>query len=37
METDNFITENFPQNGQKLESLENKIRDIFMQCFHFGI
>ena len=36
METDNFITENFPQNGRKLESVENKIRDIFIQCLVQG-
>ena len=30
METDNFITENFPKNGRKLESIENKIRDTFL-------
>ena len=31
METDNFIMENVPSNGHKLESVENKIRDIFIQ------
>ena len=36
METDDFITENFPQNGRKLESVENKIRDIFIQCLVQG-
>ena len=33
METDNFITENFHlKSGRKLESVENKIRDIFIHC-----
>ena len=33
METDKFVTENFPQIGQKLKSEENKIRDIFYPVF----
>ena len=33
METDNFITENFPL---KLESVEIKIWDIFIQCLVFN-
>ena len=36
METDNFTTKIFPQNGLKLESVENKIRDIFIQCLVFN-
>ena len=36
METDNFITEIVPKNGQKLESVENKISDIFIQCLVFN-
>ena len=36
METDNFFTENFPLNGRKLESVENKIRDNFIQCLVFN-
>ena len=30
METDNFITENFPLKWEKFESVENNIRDIFI-------
>ena len=33
METDNFIRKVFRQNGR---NLENKIRDIFMQCSVFN-
>ena len=36
METDNDITEISPQNGQKLESVETKIRDTFVQHFVFN-
>ena len=36
METDNFITENFPENGRKLESIEIKIKDIFIQSLAFN-
>ena len=36
METDNFITENFPENGRKLESTEIKIQDIFIQSLVFN-
>ena len=32
METNIFITENFPQNGRKLESVENIVRNVFIQC-----
>ena len=36
METDNFIGEFFPQNGRKLESIEIKIQDTFIQCLVFN-
>ena len=36
METDNFITESFPENGRKLESIEIKIQDIFIQSLVFN-
>ena len=36
METNNFITEMFPQNGRKLESLDNITRDIFIQFLAFN-
>ena len=36
METDNFITEIVPQNGRKLESVEDKISDTFIQCLVFN-
>ena len=36
METNNFITEHSPQNGRKLESAENRIPDIFIQCLVFN-
>ena len=36
METNNFITENFASKCRKLESVENKIRDIFNQCLVFN-
>ena len=35
--TDNFITENVCfKNSRKLDSVENKIRDIFIQCLVFN-
>ena len=33
METDSFITENFPENGRKFESVEDKIWDIYYPVF----
>ena len=37
METAIFIKENIPaQNGRKLESVENKIRNILIQCMVFN-
>ena len=36
METGNFITESSTQSGRKLESVENKVRDIFIQCLVFN-
>ena len=37
METDSFIMEISPQDGRKLESVENRIRDIFIQCLVYLI
>ena len=36
LDSDNLITENFPRNGLKLESVGNKIRGIFIQCLVFN-
>ena len=36
MEIDNFIMENFPENSQKLKSIEIKIQDIFIQSLVFN-
>ena len=36
METVILSREIFPQKGRKLESVENKIRDIFSQCLLFN-
>ena len=36
METDSFIMKIFPQNGRKLESEENKYRNIFIQYLVFN-
>ena len=37
METDDFLSRKvFPQKGQNLESVETKIRNIFIQCLVFN-
>ena len=36
METDNYITEIFPQNGPKLELIDNKSRAILIHCLVFN-
>ena len=36
METDNFIAEFSSQNGRKLELIEIKIQDTFIQCLVFN-
>ena len=36
METNIFMTEIFSQNGRKLESVDNIVRNIFIQCLVFN-
>ena len=36
METDNFITVNSPSKSLKTRVVENRIRDIFIQCLVFN-